>query len=344
MLFKNNIYFMLLGLVGASVIQTVAAEEAEDCGAEDLGDYSESAHIIGLFVVFAVSSLGIFTVLFLGEKGTSPIFAKVFQVTKCFGIGVIICTAWIHLLPDAFEQFSSDCLKGGWTRYGTNYVGLFALIAAFLIHAIEYYSITRGSSEEVVCEDCADEVGKAHSAYATNQDKEKAISESGSEATEKRDHVSILIVEFGLLVHSVIIGLDLGISDNDTFWTLLIAICFHQLFEGMAIGSLLTCTDMKRSTKVLMSLFYPLTTPAGVAIGIVVRKSYNENAQGMILCQGILNSLAAGLLMYSGYCQLIGGEINKSNKFATFSRTMKAMCFFAMYCGAGAMALLGLWA
>ena len=79
----------------------------------------------------------------------------------------------------------------------------------------------------------------------------------------------------------------------------------------------------------------------GVAIGIAVRYSCNENSQGLILVKGICNSLAAGLLMYSGYCQLVGGEINQSVSFKRESKTFKFGCFFVMYLGAGAMALLG---
>ena len=347
---KIQIGFIALML--SSAMMTVSGEEtADDCAAEDLGSYDLNFHVGGLFIVMAVSSLGIFSVLFLGERVGSAVLTKVFQVVKMFGIGVIISTAWIHLLPDAFESFSSPCLKGRWSSYGTNYVGLFALTAAFLIHLIEYYSICRTTEEEEQCVDCnagfEEEDSKSPSKKYLGQDEEKCDSNArdGVEKTaSSHANISIIIVEVGLLVHSVIIGVDLGVSDDDTFYTLLIAICFHQLFEGIAIGSLLISTTLSFRVKTLMSLFYPITTPAGVAVGIVVRHSYNENSQGLILAQGICNSLAAGLLMYSGYCQLVGGEINQSVSFKKASRTFKLGCFFAMYLGAGAMALLGLWA
>ena len=66
------------------------------------------------------------------------------QILKMFGVGVIAATAWIHILPDAFEQFANPCLEGHWTIYGTSYVGLFALFSAFMAQLIEFAGIAFG--------------------------------------------------------------------------------------------------------------------------------------------------------------------------------------------------------
>lgn len=45
------------------------------------------------------------------------------------------------------------------------------------------------------------------------------------------------VLELGIIVHSVVIGLSLGASDNPcTIRPLVAALCFHQLFEGMGLG------------------------------------------------------------------------------------------------------------
>ena len=36
---------------------------------------------------------------------------------KYFGSGVIIATAFIHLLSPAFEELGSECLVGTWAEY-----------------------------------------------------------------------------------------------------------------------------------------------------------------------------------------------------------------------------------
>ncbi|KAA0025343.1 zinc transporter 5-like [Cucumis melo var. makuwa] len=45
------------------------------------------------------------------------------------------------------------------------------------------------------------------------------------------------VLELGIVVHSVIIGIGLGVSETPkTIRPLVVAITFHQLFEGMGLG------------------------------------------------------------------------------------------------------------
>lgn len=45
------------------------------------------------------------------------------------------------------------------------------------------------------------------------------------------------VLELGIVVHSVVIGLSMGASNNTcTIKPLVAALCFHQMFEGMGLG------------------------------------------------------------------------------------------------------------
>lgn len=45
------------------------------------------------------------------------------------------------------------------------------------------------------------------------------------------------VLELGILVHSVIIGISLGVSESiNTIKPLIAALTFHQFFEGMGLG------------------------------------------------------------------------------------------------------------
>lgn len=45
------------------------------------------------------------------------------------------------------------------------------------------------------------------------------------------------VLELGIVVHSVVIGLSLGASNNTcSIKGLVAALCFHQMFEGMGLG------------------------------------------------------------------------------------------------------------
>ena len=147
-----------------------------------------------------------------------------------------------------------------------------------------------------------------------------------------------------MLVHSIIIGVALGVSDDTRFTPLLVAVAFHQLFEGLALGILVSEHILKPRHKIILGLMYPLTTPLGIGIGMGVHERYNENTHALILSQGILNSLSAGILIYSTYCELVGGEINHNPVFDAFTKPFKVLCFLFMYLGAACMAVLGYWA
>jgi len=46
------------------------------------------------------------------------------------------------------------------------------------------------------------------------------------------------VLELGIIVHSVIIGISLGASESpNTIRPLVAALTFHQFFEGMGLGS-----------------------------------------------------------------------------------------------------------
>src|SRR5699024_42937 len=46
----------------------------------------------------------------------------------------------------------------------------------------------------------------------------------------------ILFLEFGIIFHSVFVGLTLAVA-GDEFKTLYIVLVFHQLFEGLGLGT-----------------------------------------------------------------------------------------------------------
>ncbi|KAI8901454.1 ZIP zinc transporter-domain-containing protein, partial [Globomyces pollinis-pini] len=298
-----------------------------DCEAIELEEYTLQTHIYGVFIILAVSALGIFGSIWLGTKKSNSV-ATALQLVKMFGIGIIAATAWIHLLPHAFLNFSSPCLPESMSRYGISFVGLFGLIAAFLVQLLEV-----GTSRH------------NHSLHA-HEEQVLPIEDKDPDSLTHIQHSSIIgtyVLEFGIVTHSVVIGLALGVCPDDGFTTLLMAIAFHQFFEGMALGSLIATTPLSLTTKIYLGLLYPLTTPAGIVIGILVRESFNANSGTAIVTQGVLDSLSSGILIYTTYCSLMGDEINNHSGFKGYTPIFKMLCFVMMYLGAAAMAIVALW-
>ncbi|CEO96801.1 hypothetical protein PBRA_005405 [Plasmodiophora brassicae] len=337
-------------LLGFALIGTLAGAEdvASSCASTAGGnDYNMSLHIASIFILMAVSGAGIFTSLTLGTYQNSPKLMRVLQIFKMFGIGVIAATAWCHLLTDAYAQFSNPCLDQSWQGYGANFVGVFALAASFAIQLIELMAVGHAKHRRTAS-DLDPEPSMPDSLTA-----KQALPASHGHNIELEGHyhedgagLSTLILEAGILFHSLIIGITLGVTvESSHFQTLLIAVCFHQMFEGLALGALIA--NLKRGTLfkfLVLGLLYPMVTPIGIAIGIGWHSSYNDNSTAVIVVQGIFDSLSGGILMYNTYCELMSVEINHNRSFRKFSRRFKVVNMVAMYLGAAAMAILAYWA
>jgi ZIP zinc/iron transport family len=162
-----------------------------------------------------------------------------------------------------------------------------------------------------------------------------------------RSFVTLIIFELGVAFHSVIIGLALGIISGPEFRTLLAALVFHQFFEGFALGSAIIGIDPSKSTTAKTVLAYVLSTPIGIAIGIVIRSTYNENSSSALWTQGVFDSVSAGTLLYAGLVELLTYGLTINPKFAAtgaVSRGTVTTAFLSLYAGAGAMSLIGKWA
>jgi solute carrier family 39 (zinc transporter), member 1/2/3 len=110
--------------------------------------------------------------------------------------------------------------------------------------------------------------------------------------THSNKKLTVIILESGILFHSFIIGLTLGITPDDEFTTLLIAISVHQLFEGMALGTLIGGLGLTFQVTALLTMMYPLTTPLGMVVGMAVRNSLDVNSGSYVLTLGIFESLS----------------------------------------------------
>jgi zinc transporter 1/2/3 len=78
----------------------------------------------------------------------------------------------------------------------------------------------------------------------------------------------------------------------------LIALCFHQFFEGIALGSTIVAADFTSILKrVLYALIYGITTPLGIAIGIAVRTTYVANSPASLLTEGILEAVSGSFFV-----------------------------------------------
>ena len=188
-----------------------------------------------------------------------------------------------------------------------------------------------------------------------SESKQGSASESQQLATSSHHHsisygplptdaLSVLVLEVGILFHSILIGITLVVAGDSVFITLFIVIVFHQIFEGLALGARIAAIDnITKIQSILMPLAYAVITPLGMAIGIAVLGSFNGNDPSTIIAIGTLDAVSAGILLWVGLVGMLArdwlfGEMRTAGALKIF------LGLFALVSGMLLMSVLGKWA
>jgi zinc transporter 1/2/3 len=352
--------------------------------------------ISSIFVILIGSMFGMYYAKRMDEVAVRlhttgavfPVFARrnrqlgvpesLFFIAKYFGSGVIIATAFIHLLAPANEALGNECLTGVITEYP--WPEGIALMTIFLMFFLELMTMRFGnfggehshdghahgsaSNDTGSFEDRAktaasehDQQGHAHRIgedHLGHTRDHTDNSELGSDFEERgiipetyaAQMTAIFILEFGVIFHSIFIGLTLAVSGEE-FTTLYIVLVFHQMFEGLGLGSRLATVPWPKSKKwtpYILAVAYGLSTPIAIAIGLGVRTSYPPESTTTLLTNGVFDSISAGILIYTGLVELMAHEFMFSPYMQKGPISRMLWAFTLMVLGAGLMALLGYWA
>lgn len=352
----------------SSVNLNTASKEDVLCYLEISGnDYNGhlGARISSIFVILFVSSaFTLFPVVSKRIPGWKIPFS-VYIFARYFGTGVIVATAFIHLLDPAYKRIGpKTCVgqSGYWAEYSwCAAIVLASIVVIFLLDlAAEVYV---GQKYGVHKDESATEVFIQHEHHLDVQsapDSEKATqlptpqtqdlnssSDSDSQMAERsfrQQIAAFLLLEFGIIFHSVIIGLNLGVTGSE-FATLYPVLVFHQSFEGLGIGARMSSIPFKKGSWLpwFLCTAYGLTTPISIAIGLGVRKTYNPGSYTANVVSGVLDAISAGILIYTGLVELLARDFlfdphrTRDDKRLTFM-------VFSLLLGTGLMALLGKWA
>ncbi|KAJ1530022.1 hypothetical protein HK096_008940 [Nowakowskiella sp. JEL0078] len=113
-----------------------------------------------------------------------------FQSLKLFGSGVILATAFVHMLVPAFQSLSDDCLPPFFNSDYGGWVGVFALFGVFFTHLIQMFARNSLLDRQLKKQN------------TDTEDKYKSLKD-----VEKQErHQSLFVLEMGIAVHSIIIG------------------------------------------------------------------------------------------------------------------------------------------
>ncbi|KPI43407.1 Zinc-regulated transporter 2 [Cyphellophora attinorum] len=393
------------------------------CGGEGFNpeDYDFPLHLAAVFIVFLASIAGAGFPVVAKKVKWMKIPPKLFFFTKHFGTGVLIATAFVHLVPTAFASLSDPCLPDVLIEDYPAMPGVIMMFSVFCLFVIEMYlkSKVGGHSHggptgqeiskpleisgplqqkrghgpaELYRNDTASSLppydrgrdqfmdsyqeklmARLNVAHEEQPEIEKyaAVSEMlhGSRSSthntcvnsylhlDEEDpytvdpakfrimNLNITLLEGGILFHSVFVGMTISIT-TDGFITLLVAIIFHQFFEGLGLGSRIAAVPYKpKALKPwVLVVAFGTTCPIGQIIGLVTRDSYDQGSAFSLILVGFFNAFSSGLLIYAALVDLLAEDFLSEEAQELMDKSMKIKAFIYVLLGAAGMAVVGAFA
>ncbi|AMD19017.1 HBR116Cp [Eremothecium sinecaudum] len=344
------------------------------CGDGNEYDGNDGLRVASIFVILAASALGSYFPVLSSKYSFVRFPSWCFFIAKFFGSGVIVATGFIHLLDPAIDTLSGECLGGTFEDYpwalGICMMSLFSL---FFVEIITHHYVHKATHSSNLLSDDESIKKEGEPAQASprtdvsaghtgslpgeqhfghddfHQDVEQANSKANDMEKEQyfNQLIALFILEFGIIFHSVLVGLVLAVTASNEYVTLFVVLVFHQFFEGLGLGARIAEAKWSRRaiTPWVLAAGFAISTPLATAIGLGVKSTYDPASRTAKIVSGVFDSLSAGILIYTGLVELMAHEFLFSNSFKGEGGFRRMMYGFGLMClGAGSMALLGRWA
>ncbi|KAH7836964.1 hypothetical protein Vadar_007941 [Vaccinium darrowii] len=286
-----------------------ATDTARELSCRD-GRAATTLKLISLIVIFVTSVVGISSPVMLARLfHGKPAYDKAILIIKCFAAGVILSTSLVHVLPDAFDALA-DCQVSSrhpWKDFP--FSGLITLIGVLTALLVDLTATSHVDSHSH-----GHGHGKSNSQYKPIGTSEEMVAarkksaESGvelggigegktaEEVVKMKQRLVSQVLEIGIIFHSVIIGVTMGMSQNQcTIRPLVAALAFHQIFEGMGLGGCIAQAGFSFGTTAYMCFMFSVTTPMGIVLGMIIFSltGYDDSNPNALILEGLLGSLSS---------------------------------------------------
>ncbi|KAF8407656.1 hypothetical protein HHK36_006789 [Tetracentron sinense] len=327
-------------------VQISGVSDTSKCGLESTGGCHNKAEalrmkLIAIASILIASIIGVCLPLFSTSVPALQPDRDLFVLVKAFASGVILATGYMHVMPDSFDCLRSECLpENPWRKFPfTTFVAMLSALVTLMIDsfAMSYYKKYSSVPATTGASNGTSNLMKIGHFHAND------LKGDVEGAQLLRHRVVAQVLELGIVVHSVVIGLSLGASENPcTIRPLVAALCFHQLFEGMGLGGCILQADYGKKIKTIMVFFFSTTTPFGIALGIGLSNVYSENSPTALIVVGILNASSAGLLNYMALVDLLAADFMGAKLQGSVK--LQIWAYVAVLLGAGGMSVMAKWA
>lgn len=187
-------------------------------------------------------------------------------------------------------------------------------------HGEHYYqnygTINNHSDEEVIGDAAFKDVDISGNAVYSNaqpvEDQELHSHEvSFHQDMSSHSILRSLLLVFALSLHSIFEGLAIGLQTvTENVVKILLAVMIHKCIIAFTLGLNLTHSQLRRSNAYKGIVFFSLTSPIGIIIGLVVVDFVT--GLPMMVTSVILQGLAAGTFLYVTFFEVLPHELNSN--------------------------------
>ncbi|KAK7309932.1 hypothetical protein RJT34_07074 [Clitoria ternatea] len=344
------ITFLVLGLTTLP-----AASAAQECESKYEGGCHDKVEalklkIIAIFAILVTSMVGICLPIFSRVVPALQPDRDLFVLVKAFASGVILATGYMHVMPDSLDDLTSPCLpQRPWHNFPfTTFVAMLSAIFTLMVDSFSlgYFKKKLSPCNNPNFEEGGPPQAKELHHFGHNHGPVN-VNENAKDVDDAeqllRNRVVAQVLELGIVVHSVVIGLSMGASENPcTIRPLVAALCFHQLFEGMGLGGCILQAEYGCKMKSIMIFFFSATTPFGIGLGIGLSNVYSDTSPTSLIVEGILNAVSAGLLNYMALVDLLASDFMGPKLQSRMK--LQIWSYLAVLLGAGGMSVMAIWA
>jgi zinc transporter 1/2/3 len=283
---------------------------------------------------------------------------------KAFAGGTMLSVAVLHIIADSFERLGE--------LYEYPWAGVAVIVGILFMFFVERMTLDTLASLEGVKSNGGSKGngGGLHGAGASraaDSDEESGGPKRGPTAPAHghahahapglllahpaaRKLAMAHLLEVSVLVHSLIIGADLGASPAPRAEVLGFAgvLGVHQFFEGVSLGSVIA--DLGPSApyerKLALAAAFSATTPLGVLLGVALAGAVEGAGAGSHArtLAGALDGVTGGMLLHMTLQSFISEEFSRPELAAPERKQLRTEMYALLVTGVSFMGLLAAWA
>lgn len=223
------------------------------------------------------------------------------SLLSCFSGGVFMGACFLDLIPDVDEIFQ-QVLEDVKTEYGIT-IDLplvpFIVVVGFMLILIIEQTVLHFQDEKHEPEDEQPIVD------ASGEGGHHHLHQFESEHSNLRSLLLLLALSF----HSVFEGLAIGLQNSkENMLTIFVAVMLHKAIMAFSLGLNIAQSSFSVKAFIASSLVFSLASPLGVGVGIGLSGLPASIPQR--ICNGVLQGIAGGTFLYITFFEVLPSELN----------------------------------